>query len=197
MISASADEQDQADMASLAAGHEAALNDLMDRHGERLFHYLIRSLQNEDEAADLAQETFVRVYQNCAKFDTRQKFSTWLYAIASNLVRDRYRWRKRHPQVSLDAENEATGNDFRESLPDQKPSPSETIQVEERAEVVRRAIAALPDELRIPLILAEYEDRSQAEIGEILGCTAKAVETRIYRARHQLRAALATVLVAL
>ena len=184
-------------MASLAAGHEAALNDLMERHGERLFHYLIRSLQNEDEAADLAQETFVRVYQNCAKFDKQQKFSTWLYAIASNLVRDRYRWRKRHPQVSLDAENEATGNDFRESLPDQKPSPSETIQVEERAEVVRRAIAALPDELRIPLILAEYEDRSQAEIGEILGCTAKAVETRIYRARHQLRAALATVLVAL
>ena len=184
-------------MARLAAGHEAALNDLMERHGERLFHYLIRSLQNEDEAADLAQETFVRVYQNCAKFDKQQKFSTWLYAIASNLVRDRYRWRKRHPQVSLDAENEATGNDFRESLPDQKPSPSETIQVEERAEVVRRAIAALPDELRIPLILAEYEDRSQAEIGEILGCTAKAVETRIYRARHQLRAALATVLVAL
>ena len=197
MISASADEQDQADMASLAAGREAALNNLMERHGERLFHYLIRSLQNEDEAADLAQETFVRVYQNCAKFDKQQKFSTWLYAIASNLVRDRYRWRKRHPQVSLDAENEATGNDFRESLPDQKPSPSETIQVEERAEVVRRAIAALPDELRIPLILAEYEDRSQAEIGEILGCTAKAVETRIYRARHQLRAALATVLVAL
>ena len=184
-------------MARLAAGHEAALNNLMERHGERLFHYLIRSLQNEDEAADLAQETFVRVYQNCAKFDARQKFSTWLYAIASNLVRDRYRWRKRHPQVSLDAENEATGNDFRESLPDQKPSPSETIQVEERAEVVRRAVAALPDELRIPLILAEYEDRSQAEIGEILGCTAKAVETRIYRARHQLRAALATVLVAL
>ena len=197
MISASADEQDQADMARLAAGHEAALNDLMERHGEKLFHYLIRSLQNEDEAADLAQETFVRVYQNCAKFDKQQKFSTWLYAIASNLVRDRYRWRKRHPQVSLDAENEATGTDFRESLPDQKPSPSETIQVEERAEVVRRAIAALPDELRIPLILAEYEDRSQAEIGEILGCTAKAVETRIYRARHQLRAALATVLVAL
>jgi RNA polymerase sigma-70 factor (ECF subfamily) len=55
---------------------------------------------------------------------------------------------------------------------------------------VRVAVAGLPEELRIPLILAEYEERSQAEIGEILGCTAKAVETRIYRARQQLRTKL-------
>jgi RNA polymerase sigma-70 factor (ECF subfamily) len=166
----------------------------MERHAEKLFHYLVRALQNEDDAADLAQETFARVYQNRAKFDLRQKFSTWLYAIASNLVRDRYRWRKRHPQVSLDAANEATGNDFGESLPAQNPSPSEMIQARERAEVVRRAVAALPEELRLPLILAEYEEKSHAEIGGILRCSAKAVETRIYRARQQLRASLGQLL---
>src|SRR5438477_6583833 len=99
----SGDEQDSRDMVRLANSHEAALNDLMQRHGQRLFHYLIRSLQDEDDAADLAQETFVKVYHNRAKFDPAQKFTTWLYAIASNLVRDRYRWRSRHPQVSLDA----------------------------------------------------------------------------------------------
>lgn len=99
MMLVSSDDRDRTDMASLAAGREAALNDLMERHGEKLFHYLIRSLQNEDEAADLAQETFVRVYQNCAKFDPAQKFSTWLYAIAGNMVRDYYRSRVRHPQV--------------------------------------------------------------------------------------------------
>ncbi|MEO8427328.1 MAG: RNA polymerase sigma factor [Verrucomicrobiota bacterium] len=181
------DELDRADMVRLVSSKEAALNDLMERHGEKLFHYLIRCLQNEEDAADLAQETFVRVYQNRAKFDATQRFSTWLYAIASNLVRDRYRYRTRHPQVSIDAENEATRKDFRETLSEQKPSPSETAQAEERAEAVRRAVAALPEELRTPLILAEYEERSQAEIGEILGCTAKAVETRIYRARQQLR----------
>src|SRR5580765_1457108 len=101
MNAPSLDESDAADMQRLGAGHNAALNDLMERHGERLFHYLIRSLQNEDDAADLAQEAFVRVYQHRAKFDGRQKFSTWLYAIASNLVKGRYRWRSRHPQVSL------------------------------------------------------------------------------------------------
>ena len=188
------DEQDSQDMARLVQGHDAALNDLMERHAEKLFHYLVRSLQNEEDAADLAQETFVKVYQNRARFDARQRFSTWLYAIASNLVRDRFRWRARHPQVSLDAASDATGNDFHEALPENRPSPAESVQAEERAETVRCAVAALPEELRLPLILAEYEGRSQAEIGEILDCTAKAVETRIYRARQRLRASLGRLL---
>ena len=188
------DELDVQNMSRLAAGHDAALNELMERHGERLFHYLVRSLQNEDDAADLAQETFVKVYQSRTRFDPSQKFSTWLYAIASNLVRDRYRWRSRHPQVSLDAESDATGDSFRDSLPGGGSSPNESVQVEERAEAVRVAVAALPEELRQPLLLAEYEERSHAEIGAILGCSAKAVETRIYRARLQLRASLGRLL---
>jgi RNA polymerase sigma-70 factor (ECF subfamily) len=189
-----ADEQDRMDMARLAAGHDAALDDLMERHSERLFHYLVRSLQNEEEAADLAQETFVRVYRNREKFDPAQRFSTWLYAIASNQVKDCFRHRVRHPQVSLDAQNEQTGSEFGERFADAAASPSEAMQASERAEVVRNAVAALPEELRTPLILAEYEERSQAEIGEILGCTAKAVETRIYRARKHLREALGNLL---
>ncbi|ODU25139.1 MAG: hypothetical protein ABS95_00930 [Verrucomicrobia bacterium SCN 57-15] len=194
MSSDPADEQDRTDMARLAAGQSAALNDLMQRHSERLFHYLVRSLQNEDEAADLAQETFVRVYRNREKFNPAQRFSTWLYAIASNLVKDCYRHRIRHPQVSLDAQNEQTGTELGDYLADGGSSPSEAMQASERAEVVRKAVAALPEELRTPLILAEYEERSQAEIGEILGCTPKAVETRIYRARKHLREALGQLL---
>ncbi len=190
MNTPSPDELDAADMQRLGAGHDAALNELMERHGERLFHYLVRSLQSEDEAADLAQEAFVRIYQNRAKFDAGQKFSTWLYAIATNLVKDRYRWRSRHPQVSLDAENEQTGNRLRDHLPAHDPTPSDWLVADERADAVRRAVAALPEDLRTPLILAEYEERSHAEIGAILGCTAKAVELRIYRARQQLRVSL-------
>jgi len=110
------DERDAQDMTRLVRGHDAALNDLMGRHGEKLYHYLIRSLQDENDAADLAQETFVRVFQNRSKFNPNQKFTTWLYAIASNLVRDRYRWRSRHPQVSLDAENSPTETGFRVSF---------------------------------------------------------------------------------
>jgi RNA polymerase sigma-70 factor (ECF subfamily) len=142
----------------------------------------------------LAQETFVRVYQNRAHFDTRQKFSTWLYTIASNLVRDRYRWRTRHPQVSLDAQDGETGTEFVDRLTSGDGSPTDNLEFFERAEAVRRAVAALPVELRQPLILAEWEDKPQAEIAVILGCSAKAVETRIYRARKHLRAALQPLL---
>jgi RNA polymerase sigma-70 factor, ECF subfamily len=181
------DERDQADMIRLAAGHVASLNDLMERHAGKLFSYLVRCLQNEEDAADAAQETFVRIYQNRAKFDVNQKFSTWFYTIATNLVKDRYRHRTRHPQVSLDAQNEVTGEDFRENLPEHRPTPSESLQAAERAEAVRKAVTQLPEELRVPLILSEYEELSHAEIGEVLKCSAKAVETRIYRARKQLR----------
>ena len=181
-----------ADMERLCAGHDAALNNLMERHGAKLFNYLIRCLQNEEDTADTPQETFVRVYQYRTKFDSSQKFSTCLYTTPTNLAKDRYR--TRHPQVSLDAENEVTGHDFRESLPGQQQTPGETLVSDERAEMVRRAVAAFPDELRISLILAEYEERSHSEIGEILRCTAKAVETRIYRARQQLRLSLSKLL---
>lgn len=185
-----ADAQDTQDMMRLAAGHDAALNGLMERHGEKLFHYLIRCLQDEEEAADLAQETFVRVYQHRAKFDSGQKFSTWLYTIASNLVRDRYRWRARHPQVSLNAEHGETGTELGARLAHPGASPRESLETTERVAAIQNAVAALPEELRTPLLLAEYEDKPQAEIAQILSCSVKAVETRIYRARKQLRAAL-------
>jgi RNA polymerase sigma-70 factor (ECF subfamily) len=188
------EERDRADMARLAAGHNPALDDLMERHAPKLFNYLARSLQDENDAADLAQETFVRVFQNRTKFDTRMKFTTWLYAIATNLVKDRYRHRTRHPQVSLDAENQATGEDFRATMPQQTPTPSESLQNVERAETIRDAVEQLPEELRTPLILSEYEELSHAEIGVILKCSAKAVETRLYRARNQLRDTLARLL---
>lgn len=178
-------------MVRLAGGRDASLNALMDRHAEKLFRYLLRTLQNESEAEDLAQETFVKVYQNRAKFDPRQKFSIWLYTIAGNLVRTRYRWRVRHPQVSLNAENLETGAEFGEQLPDVISSPSESLQYSEYSEALRKAIAALPQNLRVPLILVEYEDKSQAEIAEILNCSMKAIENRICRARKQLRAVLA------
>ncbi len=185
------DEQDARDMARLANGHDAALNDLMDRHAEKLFHYLLRSLQNEADAADLAQETFVRVYQNRARFQPNHDFSNWLYAIASNLVRNRYRWRSRHPQTSLEADDAQAHLQLKDRLAAPGATPDQALQSEERAQAVRQAIAALPEALRQPLILSVYEGLPQAAIADILHCSIKAVETRIYRARQQLRAALA------
>lgn len=191
------DALDQQDMARLVAGQDSALNDLTTRHAEPLFRYLVRLLQNESEAEDLAQETFVRVYQNRERFKSGSRFSTWLFAIATNLARDRQRWRARHPQLSLEADSEQTATPLADRLPGHQPTPADCLETNERVAAIRQAVAALPEDLRAPLVLAEYEDRSHAEIASILNCSAKAVEMRIYRARQQLRANLAGLLLQL
>jgi RNA polymerase sigma-70 factor (ECF subfamily) len=194
MTPPTSDEQDLRDMARLAAGQDSALNDLMERHSQRVFHYLLRALQNEEDAADLAQETFVRVYRNRRAFNSKQKFTTWLYAVATNLVKDRFRWRSRHPAVSFEADGPDAGRSLKEVLPDSGATPEENLQASERAVQVRKAVGALPEELREPLLLAVYEDLSQAEIAEILKCSTRAVENKLYRARNRLRESLARVL---
>jgi RNA polymerase sigma-70 factor (ECF subfamily) len=183
------DDQDRLDMARLAAGHDTALNDLMQRHSQKLFHYLRRHLPNDSDAEDCAQEAFVRVYVNRGKFRPASKFTTWLYAIATNLARDCHRRHTRHPEVALALNEDGTGG--MGAIPDKTPLAGEQMENRERAEQVRAAVQALPEDLRTPLLLFEYENLGQAEIGEILDCTPKAVELRIYRARKILRESLA------
>src|SRR5512137_3195644 len=114
---------DGADMQRLAGGHDAALNDLMARHAQPVFQFLCRMLGNEDDANDLAQETFVRVYQHRGRFRPGARFSTWLYTIAANLARNHRRWLARHPNVSLDAESEPTGQRVGDALAASGPGP--------------------------------------------------------------------------
>lgn len=191
--------QDLADMARLAGDMESALSDLMARHAGRLHAYLLRLLQNPADAEDLAQETFVRVYEHRRRFNPRHGFTSWMYAIATNLARDRHRWRSRHPETSLDSTESGPPPDagtrsgpFLSAMPDPlTPPPDAGAMAAERAEAVRRAIAALPPDLRAPLLLAEYEGCAHAEIGAALNLTPKAVEMRLYRARQRLREDLA------
>lgn len=182
------DAADTLDMQSLQAGEDLALNRLMDRHREKVFHYLIRLLQDETEALDLAQETFVRVFLNRHKFNLKNRFTSWLYAIATNLARDRIRWLSRRPNISIDVPvNPGSELTLADSLPENGPVPSEQLQQSERVQELKNALAQIPEELRAPLILVEYENLSQAEIAEILRCTPKSVENRLYRARKLLR----------
>lgn len=178
---------DRADMQRLAAGHDAALNDLMERHAPAVFRFLCRMLNNEADASDLAQETFVRVFQARAAFDADKKFSTWLFTIAANLARNHIRWRTRHPNVSLDAESETTEQSLVEKLPAPTPTPRQQMLAGERAAAVRTAVNALPEDMRDAIVLCEWEERSMAEAAMILEATPKAVESRLYRARQILR----------
>lgn len=186
--------QDREDMGRMAGGDEEALSSLIERHGNTLFAFLLRLLQNPADAEDVAQETFVRVYQHRDRYDPQHSFTAWLYTIAGNLVRDRYRWRTRHPETSLEptpAESPAPSSvGWAAVLPDQRPTPSQAHLADERAQAVREAIADLSPDLREVLVLAEYENLSHAEIAVIVGGSIKAVESRLYRARQQLKARL-------
>jgi RNA polymerase sigma-70 factor (ECF subfamily) len=187
METTESDAQDQADMARLVAGHDAALNDLMERHATPVFRLLCRMLNNEDDANDLAQETFVRVFQARASFDANKRFSTWLFTIAANLARNQIRWRTRHPNVSLDAETNPGDQPLASTLPATGPSPTEQVLSTERAAAVRAAVRGLPEDMRAAIVLCEWEERSVVEAAAILEATPKAVESRLYRARQLLR----------
>ena len=97
--------------------------------------------------------------------------------------------------MSIDA-TEDSDSGLKDILPASGPNPTEKLELEERAAAVRRALAALPEDLRVPLVLAEYEGQSHREIAAVLECSPKAVEMRIYRARQRLRELLAPVLTA-
>jgi len=187
MATADCDPLDRADMARLTAGEEVALNDLMGRHATTVYHFLCRMLGNAEDANDLAQDTFVRVFQHRARFKPDAKFTTWLYTIAGNLARNHHRWRSRHPTVSLDAANASTDESLGDLLPSAEVSPSEAAVSEERSNAVQAAVRALPEDLREAVILCEWQDLAVAEAAAVLQTTPKAVESRLYRARAQLR----------
>jgi len=178
---------DRADMVRLAAGQDAALNDLMERHATPVFHFLCRMVGNEDDANDLAQETFARVFRARASFRPGEKFSTWLFTIAANLARNHFRWRARHPNVSLEAESGEAEQTLGSTLPSDDPAPNEQALTAERAQAVRSAVGKLPEDLREAIVLCEWQELSVAEAAAILESTPKAVESRLYRARQILR----------
>jgi RNA polymerase sigma-70 factor (ECF subfamily) len=191
-VNSSRDALDRADMQRLCEGHEAALNDLMERHATPVFHFLCRMVGNEEDANDLAQETFVRVFKSCQHFRADAKFSTWLFTIAANVARNHFRWRARHPSLSLDADNSETNQTLGGSLPANSPLPDEAALAGERTSAVHSAVKHLPEELREVIVLCEWEDHSAAEAASILETTPRAVESRLYRARGILREQLKT-----
>ncbi|HVZ64176.1 MAG TPA: sigma-70 family RNA polymerase sigma factor [Opitutaceae bacterium] len=176
-------------MARLQGGDDRALTTLMDRWQIPLRRFIYRSLNNEADALDLAQETFVRVYTHRAKFRPGAKFSTWLFSIALNLCRDGIRRRKVRPSVPLDEAGLAAASD--RSVDTSGAAPDSDLLRAETAQTVRSAVEALPEPLKTAVLLCEYEDLSLAEAAEVVGCSAKAVETRLYRARTLLRESLA------
>lgn len=179
------DPTDESLMARLAGGEDRALDALMERWEKRLVSFVLRYTNHHADALDIAQETFVRVYKHRRRFRAGARFSTWLLTIAANLCKDHARWKERHPEFASGSPEAADESSRVEPTSDE--GPDDRASTAEDAEIVRQAVRELPHDLRTAILLYEYEGLSHAEIGRILGCSAKAVESRLYRARRHLK----------
>ena len=187
----SIDDTDIQTMLRLKGGDDLALNELMDRWQKPVVSFILRYTGNEQDALDLAQETFLRVFENRQRYEARSKFSTWLYTIAANLCRNQARWRERHPTVSLHGSGNDDDPGLESSVPAPGDTPADSAERNDLASAVRMHIQELPHDLRVVVLLFEYQDLGYEEIAATLGCTPKAIETRLYRARKILRDSLA------
>ncbi len=182
-------EADVLAMQRLQAGEDLALNEIMARWEQPLASYLLRQLGNREDALDLTMETFVRVYESRHRYSPAARFARWLFTIATNLARNHARWKERHPEIPLETDEEE-GSPL-DHLADAAPSAAQQMETKERAQAVRKAITDLPPDLRSAIVLFQYEGLSHAEIASIENSTAKAIESRLYRARQYLEQKLA------
>jgi RNA polymerase sigma-70 factor (ECF subfamily) len=184
-------DNDNADLKALQCGDDTALNRLMGRWQKPLFAFAWRYLRNTADANDLVSEAFVRLYQQNHRLAPETRLSAWLFTILSNLCHNHHRWRRRHPTVSLDVDecDEHTVS-LASTLANDEPAPDRMLEHSEALSALATAIDRLPHDLKTALLLHHYEHLGYREIGPIVGCSERGVETRLYRARQYLRAEL-------
>lgn len=173
-------------------GDRERFGDLVERYQGRLVNYLFRLLRNLDEAHELAQEVFLKVYQVLDRYDPQYKFSTWLFRVAQNAAIDQIR-RRRLKLVSLhqeDAEGEARDWD----LPSPERGPYGHLRNQERGEALQEAIDALPWEYRELILLRHMGELPYEEIARLKRMPLGTVKNKLFRGRQMLKERLADFL---
>jgi RNA polymerase sigma-70 factor (ECF subfamily) len=168
-----------------------AFSELIRSYWPRVFGQFVRQFGDRQEAEDLAQDVFLRVYRNRRRYIPKASFSTWLFHIARNVARNAIRTRRRRPAVSLSQVSVGqfdTGAEERLLVNRDEP-PTVPMEREEAARMVRQAMGRLAERQRAALEL-QFRDRSYSEIADELDMTPKAAKSLLYRARLQLRDSL-------
>ncbi|GIU82563.1 MAG: sigma-70 family RNA polymerase sigma factor [Acidobacteria bacterium] len=173
---------------ALKEGYEDAFFEIVNRYQNPIVNYLYRILRDYEEAVDLAQETFVRIYFAVERYRNDYSFSTYIYRIATNLAISELRRRKRQKLLSLTGlfkreEQEQEEFDLRDSA----PSADAKILQKEMKERIASAIYSLPEKYRLPIILCDIEGKSYEEVAKILNLGLGTTKSRISRARGLLR----------
>ena len=157
-------------------GDMVAFNGLVDRYKDRLMNVIGRMLSSVEEAQDIVQETFVRVYQHRQSFNFQHCFSTWIYTIALNLARNELRKRKKFKFFEI---TEMKGNETEFAVKMKLPS--------RLPEALNTAIKDLPEKYRVAFLLRDIQELPYEEVAKILGVPLGTVKSRVNRARMMLR----------
>jgi RNA polymerase sigma-70 factor (ECF subfamily) len=161
------------------AGDMAAFEELVRRHQRGLYSYLYRMCRNTSDAEEMAQAAMIKAWEKLAGFRGASSFKTWLYRIGTNLC---FNLRTRRKPTEELVETMAAPDSAR---------PEQVLQQKVREEVVQRALARLPADQRAALVLSVYQDMSYREIAETMGKTMRAVDSLLFRAKTNVRKALA------
>ena len=173
-------------------GDPNAIEQLVCKYQGRIYNLILKICSNPDDAAELTQDTFVKVIENIGKFESRSGFYTWAFRIAVNLTLN---YRKRKATVgftSLDAELAAGDEQVRQGLAailsdDKAPDPAQIAENRELCELIQKGIRKLDDEHRAIIVLRDIEGMDYAQIAEVLGTELGTVKSRLSRARSALR----------
>jgi len=175
----------------LQQGHSELFSLLVDRYSQRAYQIAYGVLNNKQDAEEVAQDVFIRIYRNIDQFRGDAEFTTWLYRIAINLARNKYRWNKcrgMFKNVSMDIPSEGKdGSEYTRELPEERMQPDQEIQIDEFQQRVNQELQQLPNIYREALMLRNIDNLSYEEIAELLGCKLGTIKSRIARAREELR----------
>lgn len=182
-------------MARWAAGDESAFETLVHEHSGPVYALLTRFLGPHPGREDMVQEVFMRVVRSRDRYEPRARFTTWLYRIVFNLCVNETERSGRRRHLSLDRMGGEGEDESRLDVVDERQeAPIEALDRDDRVQLVREAIADLPEAQRMALVLAKYEDMPYVEIARVLDSSEKAVKSLMHRARASLRTRLAGLL---
>lgn len=167
-----------------------AFEQLIENHQKKVFNLALRMIGNHEDASDLAQEVFIKVYKSIRDFKEKASFSTWLYRITTNVCLDEIRKRKNRDLVSLDEDIKFDDNEIRRQVGSDEPGPEVLVERAEIRNVIRNAINRMPVEYKTVIVLRDIQGLSYEEIAAILSCPKGTVKSRINRARQTLRGIL-------
>ena len=171
-------------------GNTQIFSRLIDNYKNMVYNLAYRMSNNSQEAEDISQEAFLRAYQSLARFNPSYKFSTWLYQITLNIIRDKFKKKELKP-ASLDTPIETDDSEFYSQPADSTNNPEQIMAQKEDARAIQQAIYSLPLKYREVLVLRHLQDLSYIEISNILKLPQGTVKIRLYRAREQLKKILA------